>query len=405
MMDRHIENRAQHSSDPASHLPFDDPCSLVTESLIPLIQKSNSVSFPIILECVLEFPVSAPLQVAAKLLLKALVYFIPAQFISMFLSETFRKLEYANSDEVRVLMDSIAILLLSNRGPLGYTAVELASNFLKMLRKQRPIEDLTKTPSEFATPAGTVFSIYNCFTALLRNSNLAIQKYDIISSVIDRAFLPRPAKKPTHTAGHHSIITVSLNGLEEAHYRNVVWGVLFACAEEKDAFKFSKTITCSSDSSMQLMERLFSLVEVPNTDFQLNALVLWHSLLENGFPVIFSRPGNSFYHESLNKGSVYVIAKTRLIFGDLYRDPSVPHVAMTFKILSSLCGILSFPAISMNLIFSIASLRVISERMSTSVDLSFIFCFWLHYLDTTKQALQWSLFSDIVGVVSWQPWY
>jgi len=84
---------------------------------------------------------------------------------------------------------------------------------------------------------------------VLRNTNFAAQKYEIINGLIHRAFLPRETRRSMTSAAfslaggyegkplpdiadHHSLATVTLDNTEEDQFRAVVWSVLFSMAEE-----------------------------------------------------------------------------------------------------------------------------------------------------------------------------
>lgn len=88
-----------------------------------------------------------------------------------------------------------------------------------------------------------ILNLYDLYVvSILRNTNFAPQKYEILNHVILRAFLPK--EKPrglltvdTQTNGpyisdHHSLATVVLDSAEEKQFRAVTWSVLYSMAEE-----------------------------------------------------------------------------------------------------------------------------------------------------------------------------
>lgn len=95
-----------------------------------------------------------------------LVRNIASQSLCVFLSEIFRQLDRAAEPHLSLLVDTLTELLLSNRGPLGYSALDIASNLLKLLRKQKPpAPDMTRVsflhqPNK--PPPKAVFTICNC---------------------------------------------------------------------------------------------------------------------------------------------------------------------------------------------------------------------------------------------------
>jgi hypothetical protein len=196
---------------------------------------------------------------ATRYMFLILIKNIPSQFLCIFLTEIFRQLDKTDEHHLVILIDTVTDLILSNRGPLGYTAIDLAHNFIKLLRKQRPPPPTNLRASFFALtipPPKSVFAICNALgiycvllfhlhrasilVCILRNTNFASQKYEIINHVLVKAFLPKESKRnqfdhnqiSLQSPDYHSLATVTLDNVEEDQFRSVTWSVLFAMAEE-----------------------------------------------------------------------------------------------------------------------------------------------------------------------------
>lgn len=261
-----------------------------------LVKNLSSSSLPIFMD--VFFGIAAtedgavePVGYAFTLLVRN----IPAQFLCIFLSEIFRQLERANTEAaLYLLVDTLTELLLSNRGPLGYSAVEIANNLLRLLRKQRPSAPTDTRVSilhQGGPPSKAVFTICNCLVSVLRNTNFASQKYEIINHIIHKAFLPKEQPKATTTAltvdrptayiaDHHSLATVSLDNAEETQFRAVIWSVLFAMAEESLPPTILKLAFV--EIPVKLFESLLLMILNPDSEFRLSSLALLHRLLLNG---------------------------------------------------------------------------------------------------------------------------
>lgn len=101
---------------------------------------------------------------ATRYMFLILIKNIPSQFLCIFLTEIFRQLEKTDEHNLVILIDTVTDLILSNRGPLGYTAIDLACNFIKLLRKQRPPPPTNIRASFFTLtnpPPKSVFAICN----------------------------------------------------------------------------------------------------------------------------------------------------------------------------------------------------------------------------------------------------
>lgn len=286
-------------------------------SFIKLTENSNSTSIPIIIASIFrEFDSDGwSHQKLCTNLLNLLALSIPAQFICVLLSEFFKRLERAEDNVVVILMDTISELLLSNRSPMGYSAIELATNFIKILRKQRPHASEEPRTSFIATKIPlprTIFSIGNVLVSLIKNANFALQKYEIIEHLISKAYFPSETAASSnrvasssnflqfpnqnggfadigiHASGEsiverHNVGTVILNSTEESHFQSVVWGILNALADQSSAPNALRLSFV--EIHVRLFEQLFQMSLSFDPEFCLNSLVLWKRLLENGLSV------------------------------------------------------------------------------------------------------------------------
>lgn len=192
---------------------------------------------------------------------------------------------------------------------------------------------------------------------ILRNTNFAAQKYDIINSLIHRAFLPRETRRPgtgldarhgaaaaaMAAAEHHSLATVTLDNQEEAQFRAVTWSVLFAMAEE--ALPATILKLAFVEIPQRLFDSLFLMGVNSDGEFRLNSLVLLHRLLLNGL----SFTGHVAKRESretlfgtavLSKGSLGLLAKLRSAVYQSFRLESTgaPHICAIDGILKASLG-------------------------------------------------------------------
>lgn len=330
-------------------------------SFITLVGGSNSTTVPIILRAIFK-ELDSGISVTdyevneggrwnqhrlATGILSLFIYTVPAQYLCVVLSEFFKKLEETEDDAVtRVLADTIAELLKSNRSPLGYSGLELARNLLKLLRKQRP--EATGDPRVSISvakvrPARTIYFICNAFVALLRNANFALQKYEIIESLIAKAFfrdskaslventdafdhlrISVPSLGPSsmgnkihnHDDDRHSMGTVTLDSREELHFRSVVWGILFALTDEGSSPSVLRLAFV--EVHVKLFDMLFRMIRVLDEEFVLNTLVFWRQLLIHGLPIAPTRRFSEYQINSskqiptLGRPSQIILAKTRL---------------------------------------------------------------------------------------------
>lgn len=367
-----------------------EPMQVVGLSFVHLVEGSNSTTVPLLLDCLFkQFDVDKWIhQRLSGGLLNIFVHSVPAQFLCVVLTEFFRKLEETEDNVTIVLANTIAELLRSNRSPLGYSGLELAKNLLKLLRKQRP--DATEATrasiiqAKVRTPR-TIYAICTAFVALLRNANFALQKYEIIESIIQKSFFGSTSAGlevgrnvtdhslslgessqltlPVSTNERHSILTVTLDQSEEYHFRSVVWGILFSLTEEGSSSSILRLAFV--DVQVKLFDTLFRMVRMGDEDFILNTLVFWRQLLVHGLPIAPNRRGihtvtapesgtmtagtssplpgvSSSVTSGLGRPSLLILANTRLALAYLAtsRDLalSLTHVTAILSLIKSLLG-------------------------------------------------------------------
>lgn len=140
-----------------------------------LIKGLSSSSLPIFMEVFFSIcteQTSDDMQ-STWLAFQLLIRHIPSGFLCIVLTELFRQLEHAHEPALSMLVDVLTDLLLSNRGPLGYTAVDIATNLIRLLRKQKPRAPagprmpLLNPSTEQPTPSRSVYSICNCLGTLI----------------------------------------------------------------------------------------------------------------------------------------------------------------------------------------------------------------------------------------------
>lgn len=224
---------------------------------------------------------------------------MPSQYLCIFVSEIFRQAMTCPENATPILVNPLADLLLTNRGPLGYSALEFGSSLLKLLRKERPPPPVTVRTSFFApnqivsSPPKSVFAICNAIVCILRNANFAPQKYAIINHIIDRAFFPQQYKRrtaasriqslnipPLQISDSKSLITVTLNSVEETQYRAVIWSVLFSMAEEPIP---STTLRLAfAEVPVKLIENVIRIIQSFESGMVLHSLIFRNAIKRVG---------------------------------------------------------------------------------------------------------------------------
>lgn len=116
------------------------------DCFVGLVQGANAVSIQYINTAILcwrgrGWPGSIPQAILH------LIHHLPSQLLSVFLSDLFKEIAAATKDqrndvevqeqEICVLVEALGELLQSNRGPLGYSAVGIARNLQRILRRER----------------------------------------------------------------------------------------------------------------------------------------------------------------------------------------------------------------------------------------------------------------------------
>lgn len=340
---------------------------MMGSALVTLIEGSSSTTVPMIMDSVFgEFSKDGwthPRMWGA--VQSILINGVPAQYLCVVLSELFRRLETEDVNFITVLTDMIAEILRSNRSPLGYSALELTSNLLKLLRRQKGslfISNNLEMRASFAKfevpPPKTVFSICNAFVSLLRNANFGLQKYEIIEHIIGRAFFPGSLISGSNNSfrvgtpvasvldlERHSIGAVTLDSIEEGHFRSIVWSILFALAEEVTPPSVLRLAFV--EVHIKLFELLFCMLRVPDSEFCLNSLVFLQQLLINGLAIVPNRrttvdsPVSIVSTITLGRSSNYVLTKIRVALGILVTEVAedfitIVHIAAIFALLQAI---------------------------------------------------------------------
>jgi hypothetical protein len=333
---------------------------MMGSAFLLLVENSNSSTVPMIMDSIFkEFDREGWTHQRLSLsLFNVLTHAVSAQYICIVVSETFKRLETADDTVTGIMANVMAELFRSNRSPLGYSALELTGNLLKLLRKQRSslaIEGDAEIRASFGRlripPARTIFSTCNAFVSLLRNANFAMQKYEIIEYIIARAFFPgtfsggntRPVMPIPVEIDRHSLGTVTLDSNEETHFRAVVWGILFALAEE--ATPPSVLRLAFVEVHVRLFELLFRMLCVGESEFCLNTLVFWQQLLIHGLPIVPTRRANNDSPSNavssvLGRPSNYILTKTRVSIAKVLTEDfefmTIVHLAAIFSLLKSI---------------------------------------------------------------------
>lgn len=121
------------------------------DCFIGLVQGANAVSIQYINPAILCWRGRGWPESIAQAALH-LIRHLPSQLLSVFLSDLFKEIAAATTkdqrkdvevqeQEICVLVEALGELLQSNRGPLGYSAVGIARNLQRILRRERIADD------------------------------------------------------------------------------------------------------------------------------------------------------------------------------------------------------------------------------------------------------------------------
>ncbi len=156
-------------TDHTYHDDFDDSSSL-RQGFQSFVKSLTSATLPQFMKIFFDLVNSYGLKYAEAFCIEltSLIKNIPSAYLCIFVSELFRQMERVHDQSLSLLVDALSELLLSNRGPLGYSALEISGNLLKIMRRQKPAAPFScrssfLKPSEgLSPPPKSIFTICNC---------------------------------------------------------------------------------------------------------------------------------------------------------------------------------------------------------------------------------------------------
>ena len=233
-------------------------------TLSNLLSKSTATSLPVVINTLLDVcernnwtPKSLCMFFFGSLSLN-----VPSQFLFVVISSIFRHLEGCkyNENTHSTLLFCIYQILSHNRGPLGFSALELMKNLMSQGKVATshsnvalPVilswQSLSSLPEPVSMP---VF----CMLAVVQYTAFMTQRYDILSYVIRKNFRiaiealsAHDNSRETSFSDRQSIVTETVNPAS-FQYLQVIW--IFLAGVFSDASRSSK----------------FSLVQSPHSFFK-----------------------------------------------------------------------------------------------------------------------------------------
>lgn len=219
-----------------------------------LLSKSTATTLPVVINALIEIcdrnywsPKSLCMFLFGSLALN-----VPSQFLFVVISSIFKHIDtmkYQENSYVTLLF-CIYQILLTNRSPLGFSAVELTNNILsraKIATSQHQIS-LPVILSEDCIsllPESVSMCVF-CLLSVFQNTNFMTQRYDILVYVLKKNFRSSNDQKcsnfdsrDTYFSDKHSIITETVNPVS-FQFLQIIW-IFFtgAFSESSKVSKFS----------------------------------------------------------------------------------------------------------------------------------------------------------------------
>lgn len=204
------------------------------------------------------------------------------EFLPTLLNELFSGVDIVHEEGLNLILEGLVELFSSGRSPLGYSAIELTSNLVKIL--QRKYKTTREDESTMTLKPRSYFAICDALISLVRNPNYAPFRYDILNFCLLRAFYPQEAKRVKRYSTLEdkametkSVVTLTLSAHGDRAFKSAVWSIAFALAEEP--WQGHKALF--AEVSGELLSTISNLSMAPTEEIQLNTVVLLHSLLKN----------------------------------------------------------------------------------------------------------------------------
>lgn len=255
-------------------------CILVLSNLL---SKSTATSLPMILNVLLDVceknswnPKSLCMFFFGSVALN-----VPSQFLFVVISSIFRHLESAKYSENThaTLLFCIYQILSHNRGPLGFSALELIKSLMSQAKVSTANSNISLPVilswSAMSNLPEPVSMAVFCMLAVAQYTAFMTQRYDILTYVIRKNFrialdslrTPYDNSRETSFSDRQSIITETVNPAS-FQFLQIIW--IFLSGAFSDVTKPSKFSLIQSPHSF--FEKIFYILNIDDRDTLANCL-------------------------------------------------------------------------------------------------------------------------------------
>lgn len=237
-----------------------------------LLSKSTATSLPVVINTLLDVcerhswnPKSLCMFFFGSLALN-----VPSQFIFVVISSIFRHLETCkyNENTYSTLLFCIYQILSHNRGPLGFSALELMKNLMSQGKVATGHSNISlpvilSWSSHSSLPEPVSMAVF-CMLSVVQYTAFMTQRYDILSYVIRKNFriaiealTTHDVSRETSFSDRQSIVTETVNPAS-FQYLQVIWVFLAGVfSDSPRTFKFSLV-----QSPHSFFEKIFYILSI-----------------------------------------------------------------------------------------------------------------------------------------------
>jgi hypothetical protein len=214
---------------------------------------------------------------------------VPQQYIFVVLSAVFKHLESMRFNETAFMSFFFCIyqILTHNRGPLGFSSLELSKNLLchgRILAASASVSlPIIVSTAEIARLPESLSMCCSCIIAVTQYSAFMTQRFDILTYILRKTFrlqtsdLISSADAARDASDRQSVTTDSF-GPTSFLFFQLVWIIISSTfAEHTKLSKFSKI-----QSPVGLFEKLTSVLSIEDRDTAVNCLHAILLLLSSG---------------------------------------------------------------------------------------------------------------------------
>lgn len=262
------------------------------QTLAVLFKNTTATSLPIVLDSL--FDISERNGWSPKAL--CMFFFgsaalnVPQQYIFVVLSTIFKHLESMRFNEVGFTAAFFCIyeILLHNRGPLGFSSLELAKNLVahtRILAANAAVSlPVILTAADFQKLPEPLFVSCNCIIAVTHYSAFMTQRFDILTYILRKTFRQNDSDPLGNGAAdsqfsdRHSVTTDSF-GPTTFLFFQLIWIIIAASfVDPPKLSKFSKIQVPSA-----LFDRLIGILSIEDKDIVANSLYSLLNILNSNF--------------------------------------------------------------------------------------------------------------------------